>query len=162
MQIQKDTVVKFRYSIRETGQQPVLEDNRDAIPITFLCGHENIMPALEVALMGKQAGDKLEVQVSAADAYGERDENARQKVPIKHLISTHKRLLPGTIVKVNTENGPIDASVIKAGKFMVELDLNHPFAGKDLDFELEVVDVREASAEELAHGHVHGEGGHHH
>lgn len=162
MQIQKDSVVKFRYSIQETGKAEVLEHNRDSIPMTFLCGHDNLMPALETALMGKSAGDKIKVSLAAADAYGERNENARQKVPLKHLISKHKRLLPGSIVKVNTEDGPIDASVIKVGKFMVELDLNHPFAGKNLDFELEVIEIRAATEEELAHGHVHGEGGHHH
>ncbi len=83
-------------------------------------------------------------------------------MPIKHLASKHRRLLPGTHVKLNTEQGVVDASVIKAGKFMVNLDLNHPFAGKSLVFDVEISSVRDATEEEIAHGHAHGDGGHQH
>ena len=130
--------------------------------MAFLCGKGNILKGIEQAMLGKTAGDKVDVTLPPEEAYGCRNENAKQKVPIKHLASRHKRLLPGTLVKVNTQQGIVDASVIKAGKFMVELDMNHPFAGKTLVFKLEIKSVREATDEELAHGHAHGEGGHHH
>ncbi len=161
MEIQDGRVATFFYSISDESGESV-ENNRDAIPMAFLCGKGNILKGIENALIGKQAGDKVDVVLAPEDAYGPRRDGAEQKVPIKHLSRKYKRLLPGMLVKVNTEKGHVDARVIKAGKFMVELDMNHPFAGKTLTFAIEVKDVREATEEELAHGHSHGEGGHHH
>lgn len=161
MEIQNDKVVSFLYTIRDESQLPV-ESNRDSMPMAFLCGKNNILKALEDQMLGRAVGDQFSVTLTPEQAYGEKKQNAQQKVPIKHLASRHKRLLPGTMVKLNTENGYVDASVIKAGKFMVELDLNHPFAGKTLIFDIEITAIRDASAEELAHGHAHGDGGHHH
>lgn len=161
MEIQKDCVVNFYYEISEDGG-PELEGNRDRIPLAFLHSHGNILAGLEEAMTGKSTGEKIQITLPPEKAYGPRKNNATQKVPIKHLASKHKRLMPGTLVKLNTENGVVDASVIKAGKFMVELDLNHPFAGKTLTFDIEIASVRDATQEELAHGHAHGDGGHHH
>lgn len=162
MEIEKDRVVTFHYSIREDGKDTDVESNKNAMPMAFLVGKGNILQGLEDAMLGKSAGDSLNVRLEPEQAYGERRANATQKVPIKHLASKHKRLLPGTLVKLSTERGHVDASVIKAGKFMVELDLNHPFAGKTLIFDLEIKAVREATSEEISHGHAHGDGGHHH
>jgi len=161
MEIQQNTVATFHYALSEKGG-PEIESNHDSMPMAFLCGHGNIMPGLEEAMLNKSSGDSFSVTLLPEDAYGKRRENATQKVPIKHLVSKHKRLNPGTIVKLNTEKGAVDARVIKAGRFMVELDLNHPFAGKTLVFDITVKDVRAATDEEIAHGHAHGEGGHHH
>lgn len=161
MEIQNDKVVSFLYTIRDESELPV-ETNRDSMPMAFLCGKNNILKALEDSMLGRTVGDQFSVTLAPEQAYGAKQDNAQKKVPIKHLASRHKRLLPGTMVKLNTENGYVDASVIKAGKFMVELDLNHPFAGKTLIFDIEITAIRDASAEELAHGHAHGEGGHHH
>ena len=83
-------------------------------------------------------------------------------MPIKNLLNKPKRLLPGGLVQVNTNQGVASARVIKVGKFNVDVDLNHPFAGKDLVFFVEVKEVRAATEEELAHGHAHGVGGHQH
>lgn len=162
MEIQAGHVVSFQYSIQEDGKNEVVESNKHAIPMACLIGHGNILKGLEDAMLGRSSGSELSVTLEPKDAYGERRLNASQKVPIKHLASKHKRLLPGTLVKLSTERGNVDASVIKAGKFMVELDLNHPFAGKTLIFDIKILSVREASDEEKAHGHAHGEGGHHH
>lgn len=161
MLVENDKVVSFNYSILDNQKTPI-EASEEGVPMAFLCGKNNILPALEKAMLGKTKGDAFDVTLEPKDAYGERREDATQKVPIKHLASKHKRLLPGMFVKLNTENGYVDASIIKAGKFMVELDLNHPFAGKTLIFKIEITDIRDATSDELAHGHAHGVGGHHH
>ncbi len=161
MPIEKNSVVLFHYALSETGGE-TLEDNRDTQPMAYLHGHGNILAGLEDALEGLNEGDTKVVTLKPAQAYGEREEDAAKKVPIKHLASKYKRLLPGMLVKLNTDRGVINARVIKPGKFMVELDLNHPFAGKTLVFDVEVKQVRAATEDEIAHGHAHGEGGHHH
>lgn len=161
MPIAKDHVVSFSYRLSEQ-EGSSLEQTGDAAPMAYLHGHNNIMPALEVELEGMEKDENKTVTLTPEQAYGERKANWTQKVPVKHLASKHKRLLPGTLVKLNTEKGTVDATVIKAGKFMVELDLNHPFAGKTLVFDITINDIRKASDDELAHGHAHGIGGHHH
>ncbi len=164
MQITADKVVSFHYRLSETGGAQ-LESSYDAEPNLYLHGHNNLLPALEAALDGKAKGDKVTVSITPDQGYGERKEGAIQRVPIKHLIDHEKiknKLKPGMKVVVNTQQGGWEAIVVKAGKFNVDIDSNHPLAGKNLDFELEVVDVRDASEEEIAHGHAHGVGGHHH
>lgn len=161
MQITKDTVVTFHYRLSEAGG-PELENNQDAVPIAYLHGHRNILPGLEEALDGLSEGETTSVTLPPEKAYGPRRPNAEQRVPVKHLVGKYKRLLPGMLVKVNTEKGARDARIVKAGKFTVDVDMNHPFAGKTLTFDINVVSVRPATEDELAHGHAHGEGGHHH
>lgn len=161
MEIQDGCVATFHYTINDDSGAAV-ESNEKGMPMAFMCGKGNILPGIEEALIGKKEGDHVNVVLGPDKAYGPRKDNAEQKVPIKHLASKHKRLLPGTLVKVNTEQGVVDASVIKAGKFMVKLDMNHPFAGKTLTFDITVSNVRAATEEESSHGHAHGEGGHHH
>lgn len=161
MQISTDTVVTLFYVLSDAGGAQ-LEQNSDGIPLAYLHGHQNILPGLEEALSGLQAGDKTTVTLPPEKAYGPRRENTVQRVPIKHLQSRHKRLPPGTLVKVQTEKGAADGTVVKAGKFVVDVDFNHPFAGKTLRFDVTIKSVRAATDEEIAHGHAHGEGGHHH
>lgn len=161
MKIAKDKVVTIFYRLMSSDGKE-LENNYDSTPMAYLHGHKNIFPALEAALEGLEADKEKQVAISASDAYGERRSNATQKVPIKHLLGKPKKLSPGQFVKVNGEKGPVDASVIKAGRFMVELDFNHPLAGQDLSFDVKVTDVRDATPEEIAHGHAHGLGGHNH
>ena len=161
MHISNDKVVSILYHLQDKeGQQ--LEDTRDGIPLAYLHGHNNLLPALEKALAGHQTGDKISVTLEPHEAYGPVREGATQRVPIKHLLSNPKRLKPGMVVRVQTDKGPVTARAMKVGKFMVDVDLNHPFAGKTLLFDIEVVSVRDATADEIAHGHAHGDGGHHH
>lgn len=163
MQIDKDSVVTFHYRLSHDGKE--LETSETGEPMAYLHGHGNIMEGLEKAIEGKQSGDKLEVTLAAKDAYGERQEGAIQRVPLKHLVGDKKqnaKLKPGMITAINTEEGPRQVVVVKAGKFNVDVDVNHPLAGKELVFNIEITDVRAASEEELAHGHAHGVGGHHH
>lgn len=161
MQAQVNKVVSFHYQMFDMEGQ-LVEQSDPHQPAVYLHGHNNMMAALESALEGKSVGDKLEVELEAKDAYGERKQMEPVRVPIKHLISAPKKLKPGMMVKVNTDNGASAATVVKVGRFNVDLDTNHPLAGKKLRFDVEVVEVRDASSEEVAHGHVHGPGGHHH
>jgi FKBP-type peptidyl-prolyl cis-trans isomerase SlyD len=109
---------------------------------------------------GHEAGDKFGVDVAAADAYGEKREGLGQRVPKKHFGG--QRQEPGMQVILNTSHGQRAVTIQKVGMSVVDVDLNHPMAGRDLHFDITIVDVREATEEELAHGHVHGDGGHHH
>jgi len=164
MHVSQDTVVSFHYRLSETGGE-LLEDSHDTEPTLYLHGHNNLLAALEDALNGKQVGDKTTISLTPEQGYGLRKEGAVQRIPLKHLVDYSKiknKLKPGMQVSVNTSNGPWNAIVLKVGKFNVDIDSNHPLAGKSLDFELDVIDVRDATAEELAHGHAHGAGGHHH
>jgi FKBP-type peptidyl-prolyl cis-trans isomerase SlyD len=159
MKIQKDSVVRFHYTVGEVGQ-PANESSNGGEPLAILIGHNNIIPGLEKAMEGREAGEKFEVDVPAAEAYGERREGLNQRIPKKHF--GEQRLMPGMQVVLQTNFGPRAVTIEKVGMSVVDVDLNHPMAGKDLHFDIEIVEVREASAEEVEHGHVHGEGGHQH
>ncbi|MCL6619818.1 FKBP-type peptidyl-prolyl cis-trans isomerase [Thermomonas hydrothermalis] len=160
MKIEKDRVVRFHYAVAEAGQAPVESSKDGGEPLAILFGRGQIIPGLEKAMEGHEAGDSFKASVPAAEAYGERREGMIQRVPKKHF--GEMRLEPGMQVVVNTNFGPRAVTVDKVGLTTVDIDLNHPMAGKDLEFDIEIVEVREASEEELAHGHVHGEGGHQH
>jgi FKBP-type peptidyl-prolyl cis-trans isomerase SlyD len=159
MKIQKDSVVRFHYTVGEVGQ-PANESSNGGEPLAILIGHNNIIPGLEKAMEGREAGEKFEVDVPAAEAYGERREGLNQRIPKKHF--GEQRLMPGMQVVLQTNFGPRAVTIEKVGMSVVDVDLNHPMAGKNLHFDIEIVEVREASAEEVEHGHVHGEGGHQH
>jgi len=160
MQIEQNTVAQFTYNLKDDAGSE-LESSETGHPVAYLHGHNNMLEGLEKSLEGKSAGDSFSVTLAPADAYGERHENSEQRVPIKHLQGA-KKWKPGMVANVQTEQGQRQVTVVKAGKFMVTVDTNHPFAGKTLTFDVEVLDVREATAEELTHGHAHGVGGHHH
>ena len=159
MKIEKDRAVRFHYTVGEVGQ-PATESSQGGEPLAILIGHGNIIPGLENAMQDREAGESFGVDVAAADAYGERREGLTQRIAKKHFGD--QRLAPGMQVVLQTEYGPRAVTIEKVGLSVVDVDLNHPMAGKSLHFDIEVVDVREASAEEIEHGHVHGDGGHHH
>lgn len=158
MQIERNKVVTFHYTLTdEEGSFTESSDNRD--PVAYLHGHRNIVPGLEQEMLGKQAGDAFKASIAPEQAYGPRDATAVQRVPIKHLVRPGK-LEVGKAVAVNTNAGERRATVVKVGRFNVDLDLNHPLAGKTLVFDVRIIDVRDATAEEIAHRHAHGPGGH--
>lgn len=159
MKIEKDRAVRFHYTVGEVGQ-PATESSDGGEPLAILIGHGNIIPGLEKAMEGREAGETFSVDVPAADAYGERKEGLTQRIPKKHF--GNQKLEPGMQVVLQTNFGPRAVTIEKVGLTAVDVDINHPMAGKDLHFDIEIVDVREASQEEIAHGHVHGDGGHHH
>jgi FKBP-type peptidyl-prolyl cis-trans isomerase SlyD len=159
MKIEKDRVVRFHYTVAEQGQE-ALESSQGNDPLAILIGHGNIIPGLEKAMEGHEDGDTFAVDVAAVDAYGEKRDGLTQRVPKKHFEG--QRLEPGMQVILNTNHGQRAVTIQKVGMSVVDVDLNHPMAGKDLHFDITIVDVRAATEEELAHGHVHGDGGHHH
>lgn len=160
MKIEQDKVVVFHYRLKD-GNGIEIENSHDGDPVAYLHGHRGVIRGLEQAMAGHESGDVFTAEIEAALAYGPRKEEATQRVPIKHLL-TKGKLKPGMAVKINTEKGPRDVVLSKVGRFNVDVDLNHPLAGHAITFDVEIQDVRDASAEELAHGHAHGVGGHHH
>ena len=160
MKIEKDRVVRFHYAVAEAGQESTENSKDGGQPLAILFGHGNIIPGLEKAMDGREAGDSFKATVPAAEAYGERRDGLSQRIPKKHFGA--QKLAPGMQVVLQTNFGPRAVTIQKVGMSVVDVDLNHPMAGKDLDFDIEIVEVREASEEEIAHGHVHGEGGHQH
>lgn len=161
MQITKDKVVQIAYQLYNEADQ-LIEASEEGQPQLYLHGHNNMMVSVEQALEGHIEGDSVSLQLSPEEAYGVREEGKVARVPIKHLVGAPKRLAVGMIVSVNTDQGAVPATILKVGKFNVDIDTNHPLAGQPVRFEVQVVSVREASAEELDHGHAHGPGGHHH
>ena len=159
MKIAKDSVVRFHYTVSEQGQE-ALESSKDREPLAILFGHGNIIPGLEKAMDDHVAGDSFSADVPAAEAYGEKREGLTQRVPKKHFGA--QKLEPGMQVMLQTNFGPRAVTIQKVGMSVVDVDLNHPMAGKALHFDVEIVEVREATTEELQHGHVHGDGGHQH
>ena len=157
MKIEARKIVSFHYTLsNEAGEQ--MESSRERDPMSYLHGSRNIIPGLEKAMAGKAAGDAFEVTVEPADAYGERDDQRVQRVSAK-LFRQSDRLEPGQLVTLQTKQGPIQATVVKVGRFNVDVDTNHPLAGQSLTFDVEVTDVRDATKEEMSHGHAHGKGG---
>lgn len=159
MMIENDTVVTFHYDLHRDGN--LIESSRNGNPVACLLGAGNVIPGIEAAIKGHQKGDQIDVTISPDQAYGERKEGMQQRVPAKYLKHAGK-LKPGMAVTVNTDNGPRSVTVIKVGLKSVDIDGNHPLAGATLRFVIDIDDVRAASAEEKAHGHAHGPGGHHH
>lgn len=157
-EISANKVVTFHYKLTADGD--FVESSEGQEPVAYLHGRNNIVPGLENGLRGRRAGDELTVTVEPEDAYGPRNPSAVQRVPIKHLIRPGK-LAADDVVTVNTNEGPRRATVLKVGRFNVDVDFNHPLAGRQLQFEVRIVDVRDATSEEIAHGHAHGPGGAH-
>ena len=160
MQIANNTVVTFHYQLSEIGGD-YTEDSTTGEPLLYLHGHRGILPGLEDAMLGHSSSDSFSVEVSPEQGYGLHKEDGLQRVPIKHVVSPGKPRV-GNIVSVNTARGEVKATVLKVGKFNIDVDTNHPLAGKHLKFDVQVIDVREATMEEVAHRHAHGPGGHQH
>ncbi len=166
--IGKDCVVAFHYSLCEVNAAGELsgwlEKSASRDPLLYLHGHANVIAGLEEALEGKTEGDKISITLGPEQAYGPRRPNSVQRIPIKHLHlrPDQKQLKAGEIVAIQTHNGIRNALVVKAGRFNVDVDTNHPYAGRTLHYEIEVVGVRPATPEEIEHRHAHGHGGHHH
>jgi FKBP-type peptidyl-prolyl cis-trans isomerase SlyD len=157
MNIGENKIVSFHYTLtNQEGEQ--LESSRDQQAMAYLHGAGNIIPGLEKAMAGKSVGDEFQVTVQAEEAYGERSEDKLHRIPAKHFKNL-KRLMPGQIVALQTQQGQTQVTVVKIGRFNVDVDANHPLAGQALTFEVEVTEIRDASEEESAHGHVHGPGG---
>ena len=150
----------FHYRLFD-GDDRLLEESYQNDAIAFLHGSGNIFPALEKAMEHLEKGASTSVTLPPEETYGPRVENAIRRISRKHVRSKGK-LQPGAVINVETDGGLRQVVVAKAGKFVVDVDTNHPLAGLTLRFEIEVTDIREASDDELSHGHAHGAGGHQH
>ncbi|AXQ31432.1 peptidylprolyl isomerase [Solimonas sp. K1W22B-7] len=160
MQAAENSVVSMHYTLTNAKGE-VIDSSQGSDPLTYLHGAGNIIPGLEKALLGKQAGDKLQVTVSAAEGYGERDDSLIQQVP-KRAFQGVPNIEPGMTFHAQSSQGPMRVMVTAVQGDMVTVDGNHPLAGETLNFDVEITEVRAATLEEIAHGHAHGAGGHHH
>lgn len=160
MQAGDNKVVLIHYTLTsDTGEVLDTSDGRE--PLAYLHGFGNIIPGLENALAGKQAGDKLKVSIPPAEAYGVREDGLVQVVP-RAAFGGAPDLEVGMQFQAQTPEGVRVVTIVDIEGDNITLDGNHPLAGETLHFAVEITQVREPTDEELAHGHVHGEGGHHH
>jgi len=157
MKIAEKTVAHFHYTLKnEAGEE--LESSNGHEPLTYLHGANNTLPGLEKALEGKAKDESFSVTLQPEEAYGAYQEGLEQRVPVKHLhglVSKNAKWKKGMTAAVQTDAGQRQVTVLKVGKFMVTVDINPPLAGKVLIFDIEIVDVREATEDEVEHGHVH-------
>lgn len=160
MLIAPEKVVLIHYTLKNDAGE-TLDSSSGGEPLAYLHGQGNLIPGLEKALEGKQAGDKLSVSVEPGAGYGQRDDKLVQQVPRRQFGGANVQ--PGMQFHAQTSQGQTRVvTVTNIAGDMVTVDGNHPLAGENLHFDVEVTEVRDASAEELEHGHVHGPGGHHH
>ena len=160
MKVGQNTVVRFHCRMTdEEGHE--LATTPSESPETVLFGAGSLVKGLEAAMRGRAAEETFEVTVPPEQAYGLYRPEWTERVS-KKVFTKPKKLKAGTIETVQTKNGPREVKVLKVGAKIVEVDLNHPLAGKCLNFSVQIVEVREASPLEISHGHAHGEGGHQH
>ncbi|NPA58356.1 MAG: peptidylprolyl isomerase [Aquificae bacterium] len=159
MEATRNKVVTFHYTLKDKETGEVLDSSQEfGQPLTVLFGAENIIPGLESRMEGMKIGEKRTIEVPAAEAYGEKNPELIQKVPKDYFQGIE--LQKGMPLQAQTPDGQIiNMTVVDFDDETVTVDMNHPLAGKDLVFDVEVVDIRDATLEEIKHGHVHGEGG---
>jgi len=160
MQISKHKVVTFDYTLTNSDGE-VLDTSKGQEPLAYIHGTGFMIPGLERAMEDKSAGDSFSVTVEAKDAYGERDEELVKEVE-RSMFGDVEKLEAGMQFQTGSDDGIEVVTVTAVDDDKVTVDGNHPLADVTLHFDVQVVDVREASKEELEHGHVHGAGGHQH
>jgi FKBP-type peptidyl-prolyl cis-trans isomerase SlyD len=160
MTIAENSVVTLNYTLKDSEGR-MLDTSEGREPLVYLHGVGALIPGLENELKGKEKGAKVEAVIQPEDAYGKRSEELLKVFP-KSGFQGDEEIQIGMRVELHTEHGPQLAVVAKVEGEEITLDLNHPLADLVLHFNVEIVDVREASKEEIDHGHVHGEGGHQH
>lgn len=161
MIIKADTVVSIHYTLTDDAGE-VLDSSKGSDPLQYLHGHMNIVPGLEKELEGLAIGDTKQVVVSPEEGYGPVMPEAIQKVPQADFPADIPREIGLQVMAEGPGGQPFPLWIVDIDDDHVTVDGNHPLAGKNLNFDVEVVDVRDATADELAHGHAHGPGGHHH
>jgi len=160
MQIADRNVASFHYTLTNDGGD-VIDSSRDREPLAYLHGAGNIVPGLEKAMTGRQEGDTFKVDIEPQDGYGPRHEELIQTVPMSAFQGVPE-VKPGMQFQGNGPQGATLVTVTAVDGDEVRVDANHPLAGQTLHFDIEVTEVREATEDELTHGHVHGAGGHSH
>ncbi len=153
MRIAKNTVVAIDYTLTDDEGRTV-DSSEGREPLSYLHGSGGIIPGLERELEGKAVGDQLQVTVAPADAYGERNESLRQKLP-RDQFGGIAELSVGMQFRVDSDNGPMVITIVEVAEEVVTIDANPPLAGVNLNFDVTVREIRDATADEIEHGHVH-------
>jgi FKBP-type peptidyl-prolyl cis-trans isomerase SlyD len=161
MNIAEDTVVTLHYTLKNEGGEVLESSSVSGEPLSYLHGTGSIIPGLETALEGRLVGDKFQVSIPPAQAYGERVESLVQRIP-RDQFPNSERLTTGMQFQINGPQGPLILTVQEVSETDVVVDGNHELAGETLTFDVEVTEVRAATEDEIEHGHAHGPGGHHH
>lgn len=156
MQISKNKVASIHYTLRD-NQGTVIDSSEGREPLNYLHGAGNLILGMEEGLEGKAKGDKLKLKIEPSKGYGEKDDTLVQQVPRSAFGGQEVK----TGMRFSTNQGGV-VTVTKVGLDSITVDGNHPLAGVELNFDVEVMDVRNATQDEISHGHVHGPGGHHH
>ncbi|MEE4244971.1 MAG: peptidylprolyl isomerase [Kangiellaceae bacterium] len=160
MTITNDKVVSMHYTVK-TNDGALVDSSEGKDPLLYMHGHRNIIPGLEEALEGKNVGEKLQATIEPAKAYGEVNDDLVQDVP-RAAFEGVESLEPGMHFQAQSEQGPVHVVVKEVNDDVVIVDGNHALAGQTLNFDVEIMDIRDATEEELQHGHAHGVGGHNH
>jgi len=162
MTIQPNSVVALTYKLHtvNNGSKEFVEEADQANPLVFLSGVGMMLPKFEENIQGLEKGDKIDFELQAADAYGDIDESAVAQLPADMFKESGIPPVGEIIPLQDNQGNQFRARVTEVSPEAVVVDLNHPMAGQNLHFDIEVLDVREATADELAHGHAHGADGH--
>jgi FKBP-type peptidyl-prolyl cis-trans isomerase SlyD len=160
MKIEKNKVASIHYTLKTTDNK-LIEDSRNGEPLTYLQGAQNIIEGLEEVLLGKEKGDKFNLILNPDKAYGFAENELIQIVSLKQFEDP-ENVKEGIQIEIDSDEGPVYAMVTKIEGDNVTLDANHPLADMALMYDVEVMDVRDATKEELSHGHAHGPGGFEH
>ena len=160
----KNMVASVHYTgtMPETGEVFDSSEGRD--PLTFIIGHGQMIPGFETNIEGAKIGEKRTFTLTADEAYGEREDAALMKIPRSEFAQLEEgaKLEVGMTLVATMQHGPAPFNITELTDDEVTADFNHKLAGEALTFEVEIIELRDASVEELSHGHVHGPGGHHH
>lgn len=160
MKISTNTVVEIDYTLTNDSGE-VVDTSKGNEPLVYIQGIEAMVPGLENALEGKEAGASLQVKVEPKDGYGEHEAELEQIIP-KDSFEDPENIEEGIDFQIETPDGGARmATIIKIDGNDIHIDMNHPFAGMNLNFDVTVLSVREAAEDELSHGHIHGEGCNH-
>jgi FKBP-type peptidyl-prolyl cis-trans isomerase SlyD len=172
MIINKNTVVSVNYKLTVSDNnfesEELIEETFSGEPFTFLNGSGGLLEEFESNLNGLTSGSKFDFKIKSENGYGHSSQENIVRIPLNAFVPEGEELDTDMVTAgnylpmVDDQGNHMQGLVVEVSAEFVVMDFNHPLAGKDLHFQGEVVDVREASAEEVAHGHVHGEGGHHH
>ncbi|MGM0481391.1 MAG: FKBP-type peptidyl-prolyl cis-trans isomerase [Pseudomonadota bacterium] len=153
--IAPNKVVAINYTVK-TADGQTLDQSKEGNPLSFIHGRGMLIPGLENALEGKATGEKFSAEIKPDEAYGERQDGLIQTVP-RNLFGENE-VEPGMQFRASTDQGDQSVVIVEVNDEEVTVDGNHPLAGTDLQFDVEVVEVRDATEQELEHGHVHTDG----
>lgn len=167
MEINTDKVVSITYNLHHNDAEgELMQEVKTSDPYVFLFGTQQVLPEFESNLSGKKKGENFSFSIKSEDSYGERDEEQMVDLPINIFMADGKladMVQIGHYIPLNDQDGnAMQGLVLEIADEFIKVDFNHPMAGMNLYFSGEIMDVREASTEEIEHGHVHGSDGHQH